>query len=71
MADPDPIFVPCPLCNGSAVMVVPSRHFHSKWDVDPPEYYNEEVPCPECEGSGEVQTEGEPITLEELDQAHP
>lgn len=67
----DPIFVPCPMCHGSAVIVVPSRQTHSKWDVDPPEYYNEEDECPECGGTGEVETEGDPITLEELDQACP
>lgn len=66
----DPIIIPCPLCDGSAVIVLPSRHFHSKWDVDPPEYYNEEEPCPECCGTGRVLHEGDPITLEELDAAH-
>lgn len=62
----DPIFVECSQCEGYGAIVVPSRQFHSKWDTDPPEYYNEEEPCPTCGGTGKEEIQGEPITLDDI-----
>lgn len=64
----DPIFVTCEDCDGYGARVVPPRyHIHGRWDVDPPEYYNEEVPCEMCDGTGRMIAEGDPITLENLE----
>ena len=49
MTDPQPWFVTCDECNGSAVMVVGHGHF-----ADGSEN-NEEVPCPACKGAGVVE----------------
>lgn len=56
-----PLFVPCPVCDGSAERLV---YVRTDWTDGP--LYNA-LPCPECEGTGRVETEGEPITLEDLE----
>jgi DnaJ-class molecular chaperone len=52
------ILVTCPHCNGAAVTVHASRY----GDFDPIE-----ESCPECEGAGQLLVEGEPITMEDLE----
>jgi hypothetical protein len=56
----DPIFTPCPCCDGSAEQL---RYIRTDW-TDGPQYAAE--PCGCCDGTGTVETEGEPITLEDL-----
>lgn len=63
-----PILTECEQCKGYGAIIVPSRQFHSKWDTDPPEYYNEEEPCPTCKGTGKEEfVPGEAVTLEDLE----
>lgn len=56
----DPIFVPCPVCEGSAEQLVCIR---TDW-TDGPQY--DAVPCAECEGTGRVEIDGEPVTLDDI-----
>jgi len=56
----DPIFIPCPCCDGSAEEL----HF-AGMSYDGPDVWA--VPCRECDGTGRVEHEAEPITLEDLD----
>ncbi len=63
----DVVLTTCEDCNGYGARIVSSRHYHSRWDSEPPEYYNEELPCEMCAGTGRMIVEGKPITLEDLD----
>ena len=38
--------------------------------IDSGHYDTEEDPCPECEGNGQTLVDGQPITLEDLEDAH-
>lgn len=63
--DGDPIFVECEACGGSAVQVIGCWVFEhgcgfAHRDTD-------EIPCPACDGFGEVEIKGNPLTLEDLD----
>lgn len=56
----DPIFVECPLCNGSAEEL---RYICTDW-VDGPQYSAEK--CSVCDGHGTIEADGEPVTLADL-----
>lgn len=61
----DPIFIPCPACDGSAVKVIGCMVYEHGCGF--PHRDTDEIPCPECEGAGTVEVEAEPITLDDLD----
>lgn len=48
----DPRFIECPYCNGEGVA--------------DPDYSN--ARCRECDGTGSIEAEAEPITLDDLDE---
>lgn len=58
----DPIFVPCPLCNGSGEECV-GTDYGNHFDHPPEPIFD---CCHVCDGKGDVETEGEPITIEDL-----
>lgn len=64
----EPLLVHCPLCNGSAVSV------RAVWVYEHGcafgHYDSEEDPCPECEGNGQALVDGQPITLEDMEEAY-
>lgn len=62
----DPIFIECAECNGSAVKAVRVRVFEHGCGFA--HDGTDEIPCPECDGLGVVETAGEPITIEDLEQ---
>lgn len=64
----EPLLVPCPLCNGSAVSV--RAVWVYEYGCAFGHYDSEEDPCPECDGSGQTLVDGEPITLEDLEVAY-
>ena len=57
----DPIFVTCEACNGLGVIVIGADY---DWHSGPSAI---EGPCPDCDGTGRQETEGEPLTLEDLE----
>lgn len=62
----DPIFVQCAGCNGEG------RQYRSAWVYDRGCGYSypdveDDGECPYCEGFGSEEIEGEPITLEDLE----
>jgi len=58
--------VPCPLCDGYAV--IPRAVWVYERGCAFGHYDTEEDACPECEGAGRVLVEGEPITIDDLDE---
>jgi hypothetical protein len=59
------LLVPCPTCRGLAVKP------RAVWVYEPGCGFGhddaEEDACPECEGNGQVLVEGEPITMQDLE----
>lgn len=60
----DPLFVPCPECNGLAVKAIGCWVYEHGCGF--PHRDSDEIPCPECDGHGDVEVEGAPLTLEDL-----
>lgn len=56
----DRIFVPCPVCDGSAEEL---HYVCTDW-MDGPQY--DAKPCSYCHGHGTVEADGEPVALEDL-----
>jgi hypothetical protein len=62
----DLLLVPCPECNGSAVS--PRAVWVYEHGCAFGHYDTEEDPCPACEGAGQTLVEGEPITMDDLEE---
>jgi hypothetical protein len=61
----DTLLVPCPLCDGSAV--IGRRVTVYEHGCGFPHDDTHEEQCPHCEGAGSVLIEGYPISMDDLD----
>lgn len=60
------IFATCPACDGSGVETFGVTVYEHGCGFSHPS--TDERECPYCHGAGTVETEVEPITLEDLEQ---